>query len=193
MQSTLDAEKESRGNCFEIFGFDILLDESLRPWLLEVNLSPSMESDSPLDHCVKSHLLADALTLVGMNFGEKPSLSQARWQNQFGGGADVVNSPVGRNGPKRRGGYGPKGRNRLDRADEEALRLLSQRQLTILANALAEMGRAQERNFIRLYPQGRTVSRYRHILTALDEEGDGRLFGAPSASQLLTLLFAEDA
>jgi len=38
-----------RTNCFELLGFDVLIDSALEPWLIEVNLSPSLNCDSPLD------------------------------------------------------------------------------------------------------------------------------------------------
>ncbi|XP_043271937.1 tubulin polyglutamylase TTLL5 [Venturia canescens] len=52
--------------CFELFGFDILIDDTLKPWLLEVNLTPSLGCDSPLDVRLKSALMSDLLTLVGV-------------------------------------------------------------------------------------------------------------------------------
>lgn len=52
--------------CFELYGFDILLDENLKPWLLEVNISPSLSSSSPLDKRIKTTLLCDVLNIVGI-------------------------------------------------------------------------------------------------------------------------------
>ncbi|PAV77631.1 hypothetical protein WR25_25482 [Diploscapter pachys] len=52
------------GTNFELFGFDILVDENLKPWLLEVNLSSSMACDAPLDSLVKSQLMVDLLNLA---------------------------------------------------------------------------------------------------------------------------------
>jgi len=52
--------------CFELFGFDILLDHKLKPWLLEVNNSPSLSSSSPLDKKIKTILICDTLNLVGV-------------------------------------------------------------------------------------------------------------------------------
>lgn len=54
-----------RSNCYELFGFDVILDEQLEPHLLEVNVSPSLAGDEPLDDAVKGLLLADMLHTVG--------------------------------------------------------------------------------------------------------------------------------
>jgi hypothetical protein len=49
--------------CFELFGFDILIDSNINPWLLEVNLSPSLSCDSALDHKIKTELVAECFNL----------------------------------------------------------------------------------------------------------------------------------
>jgi hypothetical protein len=43
-----------RSNCFELFGYDVMLDKELKPWLIEINLSPSLACDSPLDMEIKN-------------------------------------------------------------------------------------------------------------------------------------------
>ena len=49
----------------ELFGFDIMLDEVYKPWLLEVNISPSLHSVSEFDVSLKAPLVANLLTLAG--------------------------------------------------------------------------------------------------------------------------------
>ena len=63
--------QQQRHNCFELFGFDILLDTNFKPHLLEVNFSPSLSGDSPLDYHIKSNLLVDTLNLVGIKRNPK--------------------------------------------------------------------------------------------------------------------------
>ena len=48
----------NRKNSFEFFGYDFMVDEDLRVWLIEVNSSPSMETKNQpvLQHLVKTAL-----------------------------------------------------------------------------------------------------------------------------------------
>ena len=56
----------SQGNCFELFGFDIMLDRTGSVILLEVNVSPSLHSNSKLDQDIKGNLIADVFNTTGM-------------------------------------------------------------------------------------------------------------------------------
>ena len=51
-------------NSFEIFGYDLMFDQNLKCWLIEVNSSPSLACESPLDSRVKGSLIRDTIDLV---------------------------------------------------------------------------------------------------------------------------------
>ncbi|NXN39531.1 TTLL2 polyglutamylase, partial [Rhinoptilus africanus] len=51
-------------NCFELFGFDILIDDKFKPWLLEVNCNPALCLDCSIDDTVKRKLLHDIVELM---------------------------------------------------------------------------------------------------------------------------------
>jgi len=57
--------------CFEILGFDIMLDSKGEPWLLEVNHAPSFNCDTALDQMVKRNLLRDTFRLLNISLEEK--------------------------------------------------------------------------------------------------------------------------
>eukprot|EP01052_Picozoa_sp_SAG31_P032209 SAG31_NODE_3507_length_4183_cov_2.185113_3_plen_549_part_00 len=63
-------------NCFEILGFDVLLDSKLKPWLIEVNHSPSFNTDSPMDAKIKGQLIRDTLSLVNVRSSDKRKYSR---------------------------------------------------------------------------------------------------------------------
>lgn len=67
----VNANVKNRYSCFELLGFDIMLDSEYKPWLIEVNISPSLRSDSPLDSSVKSQLIKDMLNIVGYQIPPK--------------------------------------------------------------------------------------------------------------------------
>ena len=76
MLNSVNKTHEHRNNCFELYGFDILIDENLNPWLLEVNVCPSLSSSSPLDKKIKTSLLCDVLNLIGFVPYDKKSYNR---------------------------------------------------------------------------------------------------------------------
>jgi tubulin polyglutamylase TTLL6/13 len=57
--------------CFELLGFDVILDSKMKPWLLEVNHAPSFATDSPLDYKVKKQLFIDTFKILGATIQRK--------------------------------------------------------------------------------------------------------------------------
>ncbi|XP_027538892.1 tubulin polyglutamylase TTLL7 isoform X1 [Neopelma chrysocephalum] len=57
--------------CFEVLGFDILLDRKLKPWLLEINRAPSFGTDQKIDYDVKKGVLLNALQLLNIRTSDK--------------------------------------------------------------------------------------------------------------------------
>lgn len=49
---------------FQILGFDVLIDSKFKPYLLEVNCSPSFGTDSSLDYKIKKNVISDAFYLL---------------------------------------------------------------------------------------------------------------------------------
>ena len=53
-------------HCFELYGFDLMMDKNLKPIIIEVNASPSLTASSPTDYDLKFGLLEDMLHVVDM-------------------------------------------------------------------------------------------------------------------------------
>lgn len=60
----LKLNKNNRKFCFEIFGYDFMVDEQLKPWLIEVNTNPCIEESSQLLVKLLPRMLDDALKIT---------------------------------------------------------------------------------------------------------------------------------
>ncbi|KAE9524189.1 hypothetical protein AGLY_015434 [Aphis glycines] len=75
MSQMCQSNLSNRYNAYELFGIDVLFDEYLKPWILEVNISPSLHSSSPLDLAVKGPLVKDLMNMAGYHIPNKMSRS----------------------------------------------------------------------------------------------------------------------
>ncbi|XP_072021319.1 tubulin monoglutamylase TTLL4-like [Amphiura filiformis] len=87
VNSMVKANVKSRYSVHELFGFDVMLDENLKPWVIEVNISPSLHSNSPLDVQVKGEMIKDLFNIAGYQLPDKkdvyPNLATANQKSQY--------------------------------------------------------------------------------------------------------------
>ncbi|KFM67458.1 putative tubulin polyglutamylase TTLL1, partial [Stegodyphus mimosarum] len=62
-------------HCFECYGYDIIISDDLKPWLIEVNASPSLTATTANDRVMKQKLIDDIFNICLEN-GEYPN---AKW------------------------------------------------------------------------------------------------------------------
>ncbi|TPP55945.1 Ubulin polyglutamylase TTLL1 [Fasciola gigantica] len=51
-------------HCFECYGYDIIIDDNFKPWLIEVNASPSLSATTASDRILKYKLVNDVINIV---------------------------------------------------------------------------------------------------------------------------------
>jgi tubulin polyglutamylase TTLL9 len=53
-------------HCFEIYGFDVIIDSHVRPWLLEVNASPAFTPSNEEDYRLKCAIIDDTVHVLDL-------------------------------------------------------------------------------------------------------------------------------
>ncbi|CAG9318241.1 TTLL5_3 [Blepharisma stoltei] len=142
-----------RNNCFDLLGFDILIDSELKPWLLEVNLSPSLATDSPLDLFIKGNLVADTLNLVGLRMFDRKKESANKIRSRIRARQNQLAQSRNKNNIR--------ASSPVSRKKEFSM---SQSFKNILKETLEEYERRG--NFVRIYPS-KGCSVYDHYFTTL--------------------------
>lgn len=146
------AHGQHNSQCFQVFGFDVMLDGTGRPWLLEVNLDPALGTESPIDHKIKSHMLVDLLNVVGVPVpaataeGTTPvpmPVSEQVAETAAGAGSAADAPPVPTAAPP--AADAARGADGFTEREREALRIVN-----------AEFERSQQGDWRRLFPSPRS-------------------------------------
>jgi len=54
----------NRKHCFEIYGYDFMIDSNFKVWLIEVNTNPCLEEASPILEEILPRMIDDAFKLT---------------------------------------------------------------------------------------------------------------------------------
>lgn len=57
--------------CFELLGFDVILDQNFKPYVLEVNHASSFNTDTKLDLDVKTEMIHSCIDILSMDIQKR--------------------------------------------------------------------------------------------------------------------------
>ncbi len=88
MRKRINSTCQNSQGCYELIGLDCMVDDNIKPWIIECNLSPSLSTyadpDAGADDEVnaKRSMVSDLVNLVGLNNIDNPHLSWQEKQRQ---------------------------------------------------------------------------------------------------------------
>ena len=89
-------------SCFALYGFDLMVDSNLKPWMIEVNASPALNLDEPTDVAIKNPLISDAIRILT----HSPEVAAEKREQFYREEASRLSKPRGEAARKEMGGAG---------------------------------------------------------------------------------------
>lgn len=78
----VQAVMQNDKHCFELYGYDVLVDAQVRPQLMEINASPSLTVTTDADRLLKEEVLFDAMQLITPPGFPEPSIPYAEYRTR---------------------------------------------------------------------------------------------------------------
>ena len=86
---------ECKAGCFELFGFDLMIDEDFNMWLIEVNSSPAMDYSTAVTERLVKLVLEDTVkVIVDYASAKKKSKVDTGLFECIKKGSKVVDKPI---------------------------------------------------------------------------------------------------
>eukprot|EP00672_Neobodo_designis_P019038 CAMPEP_0174826734 /NCGR_PEP_ID=MMETSP1114-20130205/174_1 /TAXON_ID=312471 /ORGANISM="Neobodo designis, Strain CCAP 1951/1" /LENGTH=618 /DNA_ID=CAMNT_0016060293 /DNA_START=45 /DNA_END=1901 /DNA_ORIENTATION=- len=165
--------------CFQLLGFDVLVDRDMRPHLLEINNHPSLQTDAPIDLAVKGPVVQPLVRMAALDarvnrkrgsagaFVPPTDAEYAAWEARFTEDGDLA--------PARAKGFMP-----CDSSTSAAISARYVAPLMPLLRLFVEAcGGATGRTYDEL-----SSSRFARLARRLEIAGPGKAFATPEVDLL---------